>query len=180
MTYGIAVGIKDQFVTKLTDVNSTDLDGVGNIRFDELGNIYRYVKNVDTTAFTAKQPVCYDGTANTGAADFVDEVTRPVTTELMVAAGIAITAIGASGGDMYGYVLVYGLSKDTLVLTPATGGTAIAIGSQIVPVDVQTYLGYATAAGTAVTYSNHFVALEAIATATGAAVATIDVMVKCL
>ncbi len=180
MTYGIGVGEKRQFVTALTQIGASDLDGVGNIRFDELGNIYRYVKNVDTTAFTAKQPVAYDSAANTGAADYVDEVTLPVTAELMNMAGISVAAIGASGGDMYGWVLVYGVSKDTRVTTPATGGNDIEEGSELIGVDQTTYLAYQSNAATAPIYSNHFIALEVVATATGAAVATIDVMVKCL
>lgn len=178
--YGSGVGSKKVFQTQLTDTSTTDKEGVGAIREDDLGNKYRWVKNVDTTAFVAKQPVCYDSAANVGASDYLHEVTRAVAAELMNAAGICITAIGASGALMYGWIQIYGLCPDVRVVTPATGANDIEEGSELIAVNAATHLIYQGNAGTASIYSNHFRAAEVLATATGAAVATKDVFVYCI
>jgi len=171
--------LKKLFETKLTDTNSEDVEGVGVIRIDEHGNAYRWVKNRNATAFTAKQPVCYD-VGNVGSVALYKSVNSPVAADLMVAAGVALTAIAASGGICYGWVQVYGYCQDVRVTTPATGGDDIEVGSELVAVNAQTYLAYQGNAATAPIYSNFFIALETVATATGAAVATKDVMIKCL
>jgi len=175
------MALKVLFETGLTDVKSSDVEGVGTLRYGKLGRVYRWIKNRNATAFTAKQPVCYDaGNVSTDA--LFKSVNSPVTADLMLAAGIAMTAIGKSGGTTgcYGWVQVQGYFKDARVLTPATGADDIEIGSALVPVDTKTYLAYAGNAGTAPAYSNHFIALETVATATGAAVVSKDVYVKCL
>ena len=172
-------GTKQVFRTALTDVKDSDLEGVGTVRHDEMGRIYRWVKNVDATAFTAKQPVCWDSATNKGTTDYYTEVTLPVTAELMNLAGIAVTAIGTSGSNCYGWVQVFGHCTDARIITPATGGNDIEEGSELIGVNTKTYLAYQGNAGTAPIYSNHIISLEAVATATGAAVVTKDVMIKC-
>jgi hypothetical protein len=169
---------KTVFVTQLTDTESTDVEGVGVIREDKYGRLYRWVKNRNATAFTAKQPVCYD-VGNVGSISLFKSVNSPVTADLMCAAGIAMTAIAASGGICYGWVQIYGYFQDARITTPATGGNDIEVGSELVAVNAQTYLAYQGNAGTAPIYSNHFIALETVATATGAAVVSKDVFIKC-
>lgn len=171
--------IKTLWETKLTDIKATDVEGVGTIRTEPDGNKYRWVKNIDSAVFTAKQPVCYD-VDNAGSKALLKSVNTPVSADLMLNAGIAVTAIAASGGLCFGWVLAQGYAKDSLVLTPATGDDDIEIGSDLVAVDGETYLTYQANAGVAPIYKHYFIALEAVASATGAAVVATDVYVSCL
>lgn len=168
--------IKQLFETKLTDIKSTDVEGVGVLRHDELGNVYRWVKNRNATAFTAKQPVCYDA-GEVGDKGLFEKVNSPVTADLMLQAGIALTAIAASGGNCYGWVQVRGYCQDARVL--GVSGTAVAIGDELVSANGTTTLTRATAVGTAPKRLLTFQALEAVSADTGATYSK-DVYVACL
>ncbi len=165
-----------------SDISVLDEVGVGTIRWDRYGRAYRWMKNMDTTAFVAKQPVAFDGTNNGGTESYFEKATRVVTAELMNAAGLSVAAIAASGSTnkCHGWVACYGHFTDAVVVTPATGGNDIEIGSELISVNVAVHLAYGGNAGTAPAYSNHFTSLEVLATATGAATTTLDVMIKCL
>ena len=164
------------FQTALTDVKDSDLEGVGTLREDADGNVYRWVKNRNATAFTAKQPVCYDA-GNVGSSSLFKSVNSPVTADLMLAAGIAVTAMAASGGDCYGWVQVKGYFNGARVL--GVSGTAVAIGDELVTANATTTLTRATAVGTAPKRLLTFQALETCSDATGATYAK-DVYISCL
>lgn len=168
--------IKTLFETELTDIKSTDVEGVGTLRYEPKGLVYRWEKNRNATAFTAKQPVCFDA-GNVSTSALLDSVNSPVTADLMLAAGIAVTAIGASGAICYGWVQCQGYFNG--VPTLAVSGTAIAVGDELQAVDGEIYLSRATAVGTAPTRPLCFVALEATSDATGATVYK-DCYIKCL
>ena len=95
------------FQTKLTELSATDKEGVGVIRRDENGRAFRWIKNTATTALTAKAPVTYE-VALAGSFAMFQSVLTPATANLMMAAGITVTAIAASGGDCFGWVQVLG------------------------------------------------------------------------
>ena len=164
------------FQTALTDVKDTDLEGVGNLREDAKGNVYRWVKNRNATAFTAKQAVCYDA-GNVGTDALLKSVNMPVAADLMLAAGITLTAFEASGSDCYGWVQVQGYCNG--VQTLAVSGTAIAVGDELNAVNTLAYLARVTAVGTAPIYKSTFVALEVTSDATGAEVSK-DCYIRCL
>jgi len=164
------------FQTKLTDLSATDKEGVGVIRRTEDGNAYRWVKNTATTALTAKQPVCYE-VALAGSVAMFQSVLTPATADLMMAAGMAVTAIGASGGDMYGWIMVQGRFANSRTL--AVSGTAGAVGEEYIGANGTTTLARATAAGTAPKYQKNYTLLEVVSASTGAVVA-VDVYVNCL
>ena len=168
--------LKKQFVTGVTDLTATDVEGVGVLRYEPEGKVYRWVKNRNATAFTAKQPVCYD-VGNVGSVALFESVNSPVAADLMHAAGIAVTAIAASGGLCYGWVQVEGWFADVPVLD--VSGTALAVGDELVAVNAQTYLTYATAVGTAPKRRFTFFAEETSSGDTGAAVVK-DVFISCL
>ena len=172
------MAVKVQFETKLTDIKSTDVEGVGQLRFEDGadGGVYRWVKNRNATAFTAKQPVCYDAD-NVGSKVLLQKVNSPVAADLMLAAGIAVTAIAASGGLCYGWVKVEGYFQDARVL--GVSGTAVLVGDELVAADGTTTLTRATAVGTAPKRRLTFVALEAVSDATGATYSK-DVYIHCL
>lgn len=156
---------KTVFKTKLTDTESTDVEGVGQEREDAFGRKYRWVKNRNATAFTAKQPVCYDA-GNVGSEALLKSVNSPVTADLMLAAGIALTAIGASGAVCYGWVQIQGYCQDARVL--GVSGTAVAVGDELVSANATTTLTRAVAVGTAPKRLLTFQALETVSDATGA------------
>ena len=172
--------LKMQFQQALTEVVATATEVVGTLREDNLGNRYRYVKNVDATALIAGQPVCWDSAANAGSrAAYLGDVTLAVDAELMNAAGICVTAIAISGGKCYGWVMVDGYFTDASVRVSATG--AIQEGSELIMENTGLNLVYQGAAGTAAIYTNCFRALQILATdGTGTATSSIDVLVKCM
>ncbi len=176
---------KVTFETKLTDVSIEDIEGVGVLRREPDGKVYRWVKNSETAALTAKQPVCYD-VSDVGSKVLYETVLTPAAADVMLAAGIAMTAMGKSGGTTgcYGWVQVEGYCKDALVATPntAAGGitAAIVVGSELICVDAKTALAHSTVAGKAPIYSSHFIALETLAAATPSVATAKDVMIRCL
>jgi hypothetical protein len=175
----LLMGTKKLFVTALTDLESTDIEGVSALKFADDGKVYQWLKNRNATAWTAKQPVCFDA-GNVGSPALFKSANSPVAADLMLAAGIAMTAVGASGASCFGWVQRRGYFQDARVGTPATGGNDIEIGSELVAVDATTALAYQSNAGSAPIYSWHFRALETVATATGAAVVSKDVYIHCL
>jgi hypothetical protein len=164
------------FQTKLVQLDKVDKDGVGTIRRDEFGRAFRYTKNRNATAFTAKQPVCFD-VGNVGTFALLKSVNSPVTADLMVQAGIAMTAIAASGGDCFGWVQQLGYFQDARVV--GVSGTAIAVGDELVAANAATTLTRATAVGTAPKRQFTFQALEAVSAATAIVYAK-DVYINCL
>ncbi len=177
------MAIKALFRTGLLDADNTDLDQVGSLRYDQDGNIFRYVKNHSTTAILANQAVCYDA-GKVGTKALYDSVESPVSADLMLNAGIAMTALAISGGVCFGWVQAEGYHANALVATPCTasGGinTAVAVGSELVSIDALTTLAHTVLPGVAPTYSNHFIALQILAAATPLVSTPIDVMVRCL
>lgn len=170
------MAIKTLFETELNEIKSTDVEGVGTLRYEDDGRVFRWVKNRNATAFTAKQPVCYDA-GNVGTSALFKSVNSPVTADLMLEAGVAITAIGASGAICYGWVQVRGYCQDARVL--GVSGTAVAIGDELVAANATTTLTRATAVGTAPKRPLTFMALEAVSGDTGATYSK-DVYVMCL
>ncbi len=173
------------FEIGLDEVSDKDTEGVGVLRYAEDGKIYRWIKNRNATAFTAKQPVCYDA-GNVATVALIRSVNSPVTADLMLQAGIVMTGIGKSGGTTgcYGWVQVQGYCQDALVATPNTtaGGitAAIALGSNLAVIDGKTALAHESVVTTAPVYSNIFTALEALAAATPSVATAKDVYIKCL
>ena len=87
--------LKKQFVTGITDTKATDVEGVGVLRYEPEGKVYRWVKNRNATAITAGQPVCYDA-GNAGSTAIFESVNMPVSADLMLLAGCAVATFGIS------------------------------------------------------------------------------------
>lgn len=161
------------FQTELTDTDSSDLESVGVLREDEKGNIYRWVKNGESTALAAGQTVMYDaGNAGSSLYESVVDDATAASEDVALFAGIAMSAIPS---EEYGWILVDGYYSSALCDEPGT--TAIAIGDILVPSASNNYLDYAVGIGTAPTYVNHCVALEAVSTATPATATTTTIKV---
>lgn len=117
------------FQTKLTDLETTDLEGKGNLRHEEQGKIYRWVKNVSATALVAKGACLKNLTSvlanmNIGVRS-VDTLTA-ATAQLHLPGGVPVTAIAASGagtGD-HGWVQVAGPARVTMVMSDTTAAAS--------------------------------------------------------
>ena len=171
--------IKTLFATKLTDVRSTDVEGVGTLRYGSDGDVYRWVRNLSTTtAIVALQPVCYDETT-VGTKAYIESVSEPETESLMCLAGIAMTAMAASASLAlkYGWVQVQGYKNGVL---HQNAGTVIGIGDSLIAMNDSNYLNFSTADGTAPLYSNTIIALEITATTSAVTEYSKDVYIKCL
>ena len=171
--------IKTLFETTLTQVEITDIEGVGTLRYGTDGDVYRWVRNLSTTtAVVALQPVCYDEN-NVGSADYYKSISEPETTSLMCLAGIAMTAMAASATNAkkFGWVQVRGYKNGVL---HQNASTVIGVGDSLIAMDDSNYLNFSTVDGTAPKYSNTIIALEITATTSAATEYSKDVYIKCL
>lgn len=151
--------IKTLFSQKLTDISSTDKDGVGRLRYEDDGKIYRYVQNAETTqTLSAGQAVCH--TLSDGASA-TQKVKIPLTANLTMFGGCVMADLPPL---YYGYVQCYGESSTALVRASQT--TVKAAGVSSYPVNAVTYLDGETTAGTAPTYRRFVTILTAVATTT--------------
>lgn len=119
------MGIKQSFVTGLTDLYSTDKEGVGTIRYEN-NKVYKYVKFTGTTAIAVGQLVCYVAYATDSTGTVVDQAyPNPG-----IAAGMALAAVG-TGTVQYGWIQIQGLilSSDALGGSPAMGDSLVATGT---------------------------------------------------
>lgn len=113
-------GLKQTFVTKLTDVNSTAQEPVGTIRF-EGAKVYKYMKVQNTTATVAAAiggQILYF--AATGHANSYGVVDADDADDIPIAAGVnAGTLVGTSGTAEYCWVQIQG---DVTLSTAVTSG----------------------------------------------------------
>lgn len=102
-------GFKTLFVTSLTDTSTStlgDIEGIGTTRYDEKGNRYRYVKNLDSFAARSGGPAMYDLTNNGSAADILDECTVDgADLDRAMFAGVWMAAVPALG---FGWIMTLG------------------------------------------------------------------------
>lgn len=137
-----ANGPKTLFLTAVTDYASAasgsggntglkgDVEGVGTIR-QEGDKFYRWVLNSHTANLVAGQPVCYQ---ETNAEAYHEKVILPTSATLNAFAGIAMSAIPASG---YGWIQIEGYYASNIV---SIGKTSIAAGLQAFPANTVAYL----------------------------------------
>ena len=112
-------GKKVLWQTALTQLEGSDVEGLGQLREDELGGAYRWIKNSGSTALVAAGCCLMDFT--TTAADIFKRVrspnvaaTGPSTCMITMPAGVPVTAIAESGGTGtgdHGWIKVAGITK---------------------------------------------------------------------
>lgn len=147
------MSIKQVFVSAVTDSHSTDVEGVGTLRFEADGKVYKYVKNNDTAnGFAAGYFACHtvgDGaTANTA-------IKLPATANLGLMGGIvASTTLTANTGTLpkiYGWIQVAGI-----VSTAQLPQGTVTAGTEYIPTNGQ---AYGTALAAAGITSSHYTRL---------------------
>lgn len=118
------------FYTELTDTRTAaqgDKEGVGTLRRDRYGKVYRWVKNESSSnALRLGQPVCFDADDVAGAT-FLEQVVQEgiASGDIRYFAGIAMGAAPALG---YCWVQVWGRHDTALVDI-----TVIAEGDILIP-----------------------------------------------
>ena len=170
---GVGTAPKTIFQTSLTEVSAFDLEGVGTIRWNQYGDVFRWVQNTNAAAMAAGDVVSHDLSDTSAIFQKVDE---GATADLSVMGGVTMGAIPISG---YGWIQVLGYNATASVTNSAT--TAIVAGDWLVPVNGANYAARGSAA-TAPLYVRNLQILEAVATAaaTLTAAAAKSVMVNCL
>ncbi len=162
--------LKTVFLKALTETHTTDIEGLGSIRFDRFGNKYRYVKNTGTPTLlvSALAYLVEDSTlASQG------EVEECLAAGLGFLAGLVMATAGLAT-DEYGWIQVAGRgSALALGLTDATW----TLGATMKGVDQLNTCIQDQALGTAAIYPRTLVLLESIATVQTPAAAAVDVMI---
>lgn len=118
--------LKTTFITQLTDVDTTQKEQLGSLRFEN-GNWYKYVKFQNTTAtvaIVADDPVAYVDNSYAShivCGDMTDAATKPLL------AGIALASIaGVAGTAYYCWIQIKGsaYTNSAIAGTPADGDKA--------------------------------------------------------
>jgi hypothetical protein len=161
--------MKNLFSTALTDVKTTDVEGVGSIRIEADGKQYRWCKNNASTSWAAGCLVCHE-VANLGA-DLYKTAIIPASADLALLAGVAM---GVVAQNYFGWVQIAGPHSDVLI----SKVTALVAGDSVVPSNGINY-GVRSAALGAASYRRCVTLLEANAT-TASATAAFEAMINCL
>jgi hypothetical protein len=162
---------KTLFETDLTEYSTIDIEGVGSVRKDRYGRVYKWVENLNaSTAFLVGQPVNYD--ASVAAATRFNGVLATAAADEEMLAGVAMSVIPAGS---YGWIQCKGLNASTLV---DAASATIAIGDTLSIASTKTNFTE-EAAGGGIGTNAPAVAWEAYATATTTTVSSIAVMLNC-
>ena len=120
-------GMKEVYITSLSEASKTDVEGVGTIRIDRYGNVYRWMQNKTGGDLSQYQV----GVLHPAASGMTEKVYKAATSYLSYLAGVAQADIPQ---DYYGWFLVEGYG------TAKVKGSVDA-GDYLVPVNGQLYLG---------------------------------------
>lgn len=172
-------GSKYIFATQTTDTKTSDVEGVGRLRWED-DSCFRWVKN-PTTNYTPTQGdvVCHqftDGISTTNGVltTALMNIYKPVTATLGFMAGVVCglnwAASTGTNPAVYGWIQVKGPCTLATITTASAAG-----GNSLIAVNGQTYVTAGSAVGTAPTYARRLAMLDT----TGAA-ATGNVTVECL
>ena len=169
-------GSKTLFNTLITDVKSTDVEGVGRTRWED-DKCYRWIKNVGATDIAANSLVTHVLAAGSTS---LQNGQTPATADLSYLGGVAVTTIKSTTGTYaYGWIQVLG-HNGSVAVTPTNGtatSTALA-GATLLAVNGAAYATVGSAVGTAPIYTRTIVLLDAVPGSTAAQ--TCNVLIRCL
>lgn len=152
--------IKTLFQTALTDTKTTDVEGIGRLRFEDDGKVYRWVKNAESSTTLAQYQACCYTISTTSS--LTQTVKIPLTANLGAFAGSVMATAGIAAAS-YGWIQVKG--EGTISVD---GTSAIAAGDNLKAVNTTTALVKDTAVGTAPIYRKGAQCLVAYSTASAA------------
>jgi hypothetical protein len=157
-------GFKTIFQTLTTDVTSTDVEGVGRLRWED-DKCYRWVKNDGAADIAANSLACH---TFSNAATSLQNVAKPLTANLAYLAGVAISTISTTTGTYcYGWVQVFGLNASIAVTPVNTETTANpTTGFALIGVTGAAWAASGATAGAAPLYARHLKLLVSVAAGT--------------
>jgi len=173
--------------TALTDLSVTDQDGIGNLRYEDDGRVYRYIKNVGATALVRygsclKALTTVIANVNKGcrSPDFV--TATGATAAMNMPAGVPVTAMAKSGSAItgaFGYVQVAGPARVNMLMSDTT------VCASTVPGRLSIATGLIATAGWTPPGDSHSNQIgvrlvQKLATGTAGAVRSASVEVACL
>lgn len=120
------------FQTSLTKLSITDKDGIGELRHESDGKVYRYIKNVSATALVRKGSCLKAltsvlGGMNKGVRSPDFATLTGATASMLIAAGVPVTGIGATGSTYtgaFGFVQVAGPARVNMLMSAVTAGVS--------------------------------------------------------
>lgn len=169
-------GSKTLFSTLVTDVKSTDVEGVGRIRWE--GDLcYRWIKNNASADIAANSLVCH---TLTGGSTSLQNGETPATADLSYLGGVAISTIkSTTGTNCYGWIQVLGMNSSVAVTpTNATATSTALAGASLLAVNAAVYATVGAAVGTAPIYRRTIILLDTVPGSTAAQ--TCNVYISCL
>lgn len=181
--------LKHIYSTALTDTAVWDKEGIGRIRYEDDGSVYRWVWNKEAAAtdFTIGQVAFHkisDG------ADMLKYVYIGLTANLSVMGGVVLASTLYGGATYasnsnttntykgFGWLQVHGYSASVSMSGATTGGIAVAAGDYLKGVDSAKHV--VRDAATQPLYKKTIQTLEAIGTTTTPAAGFKKAFVTCL
>ena len=158
--------LKQVWKTALDEVRNSDVEGVGNLRWEDGDKLYRWVRNNDGANDLSLGDVAFHDSTDSPATMF-DDVQQCNSADLGLMAGVVMapTLVFYLSTDKskkcYGWVQVIGYSPSAQVLHHT--GTSYAVGDYCLGVDGQDYvIGIETPTSQKI-YSRNVQLLEAMA-----------------
>lgn len=167
--------MKQLFQTALTDIKSTDVEGVGTLRYEN-EKIYRWVKNEEaSTALTVGQLATH---VIANGILLTTTVKQPATANLGFIGGVVVATSLTAG--YYGWIQIYGPNSSVSVSGGTTGGTDIAAGDYLKGVNSAGHAIRDTTIGGTPAFRRNLVILESVTTTTTPAAALKKAFINCL
>jgi hypothetical protein len=136
--------IKVLFVTDLDEFENTDVEGVGVIRHDEFGNVYKWVQNAEASTVTATLSGITAYSLGTGKTTVI----KPTTATLKKLAGFWMSAVP---GQQYGWVQCKGTGPGLTARSGAASSDTVtssaAMLSAYIGVNTKEYISQSNAIG---------------------------------
>ena len=154
---------KTLFETSLEERSDTDIEGVGVLREDEKGNVYRWVKNLTPSAMPVNTWCSYPAADFSASSALV--LTRvqlnmgPDATAVTLAGVVVASAgLGVSASSAFGWIQVLGFRSGAGFLIASA--TAIGIGDSLYPGSASASTTLLETAGTVASKGQFAIALK--------------------
>jgi len=161
--------LKQVWKTALDEVRNSDVEGVGNLRWEDGDKLYRWVRNNDGANDLSLGDVAFHDSTDSPATMF-DDVQQCNSADLGLMAGVVMapTLVFYLSTDKskkcYGWVQVLGYTESVQVIHST--GTSYVIGASLLGVDGQNYALPDVDVGSAPHHKRTILLLEAWASAT--------------
>ena len=177
---------KTLFETDLAERSHLDIEGVGVLREDDKGNVYRWVKNLTPSAMPINTWCSYPAADFSASSALVSTRVQlnmgpDATGQTLAGVVIASAGLGVSSVSCFGWIQVLGFNSGAGFLVASA--TAIAIGDEIYPASASASATRGQASGTTanVTRAHYAIALKARASGSECGVSmAMPVRIYCL